>query len=219
MINLGFLGYPSYSIAEGWRMGQLTCKYTTHTLGRINDCLKKGFSDRKISEILDVPLYLVQEFRTGKLNTASSETVIDRYERRDKERVAPPLVREVIDYLNKGLQDSDIAEILNIPRKKVNRIRKGDTFKEYQEGLVATPLSSEKFNNRLNKEDVRNIILLQEKGEGISSIARTLGITRDKVKSVYHKKYYKNIIDEIADELACLASASLKEVEESQIEC
>lgn len=210
--NLCWLS-PADHVAEGWKLGQLKCKYTLSILNRVNICLKDGMSDEEIVDYLNVPYYLVQEFRTGKLKTAPSEQLIDRYERKDKVQLNPDIIEAVVRYLNKGLRDSEISKILEMPRKTVSRIRRGQTFKDCQDLLSTTPLTTEKFNSRLSKEDIRGILSLQHTGEGISSTARILNISRDKVKSVYHRKCYKSIIDEIADELACQASVSLKERE------
>lgn len=216
--NLSWLS-PADHIKEGWRLGQYTCKYTRDVCNRINTKLKEGFSDEMVADHLDIPIYIVAEFRTGKADTYSTGKVEDRYLRKDRSKISEDVALEIVDLLNKGWEDYKIASALDIPRKSVNRLRRGETFSHLQKLITKTPASSEKSNRRLGYEDIKNILLMKMEGKGPTEISKELSLGIGSVTNVLLKRCYVSIINTIADELACKASASLKEIEESKIEC
>lgn len=195
--NLEWLS-PKDHILEGWKLGQYKCKYTEKILTRINNLLIKGFSDFQVSESTGAPLYVVQEFRTGKMQTSSTEDVKGREVNRVKNRCTEDEAYNIISHLNSGLEDFKISNLVGVGRKTVNRIRRGESFKHLNH-LISETKTGQKVKGRLQKEDIKSILDLQKQGNGVKQISDLLGISKDKVKSVLSGKCYKDFIREIKE--------------------
>lgn len=212
--NLEWLS-PKDHIEAGFELGQNTCKYTSSKFEEVSKYLGKGISDEEIALNTGVGVWTVSLFRRGRYISRESDKVKVK-PKFYKDILRDEQVKQVITLLSQGLRDFEIAKVIGIDRKKVNRIRKSETFREYKRDLLECA-TDKVVNARLTKEDVFMILKLKDSGLWIAEIRDKTGITYDKIKTVVRGTAYKKFIDEyiaLADKLACEDGAECKSLKE-----
>lgn len=182
---------------------------------QIIELLNKGLYPEEISKKLNIPRTIVSSVKTGKSwahlehlkKREKFSTGMSRKIKRSIERDSNLIkysseeeVIKIINLINEGFSNSEVANQFKCNQKKIRRIRKGETWKELSH-LVDVSYRNSKYafkkdvhsNSIFSNDEILKIIELLNQGISTSNIANKFGCSKSTISAIKNGQNFKHL--------------------------